>query len=628
MKANENDIRRSLYSLNAQALTIEMLTAIDDGGLRLTLSKTLACDATLPIDQGTALADSKPAFQPTNGDRFTLIRPHASGGIGQVWLAQVMPSFSATWRSRRFSRVSPSSPSSEPDSCSRRKSLATWSTPESCRIYSLGKNAEGRPYYAMRFIRGESLAVAIRLFHQEYREKAESATTGDGGRRNGASNFAARPQVSLRVQCDRFRPQPRLLHRDLKPANIMLGHYGETLVVDWGLAKVIGRDDFAFHSPNGITVPVAVDESATIPSRTEQGTTIGTPAYMSPEQASGTIDQLGPASDVYISVRACTSCSTGQLAFRDEEISRRSRKYSRGFPTAAGRRPLDSGAARVNLFKSDGQGAARAMSRFAHWRRTLNTGWPTSRGGYPKRPIERIGRWIRQHRNWAVAAAASLVGVAIVATVAVVVIKGASAARRPPARKPRQLQYGQRAVEVYLTNVSENTLLNQQDSVDIRTLRRDLLNSALEYYKDFAEQRKHDPLLRRQLANAYFRVGQLTKEIGSPSLAIDAFRSAQAIWESLVRANPQDHELEGRLADCYLAIGKIQSVLADFPAAMQTLSQSRAILERRRSATLQSQLTDPASPSVTSRSALCTPESISPQRAWPFTRRLVPSSKT
>ncbi len=88
LKAHGNDLSRSLSSLNAQALTIEVLTAIDDGGLRLTLSKTLGCDATLPIDQGAATADSKQAVQSTNGERFTLIRPHASGGIGQVWLAQ------------------------------------------------------------------------------------------------------------------------------------------------------------------------------------------------------------------------------------------------------------------------------------------------------------------------------------------------------------------------------------------------------------------------------------------------------------------------------------------------------------------------------------------------------------
>ena len=72
------------------------------------------------------------------------------------------------------------------------------------------------------------------------------------------------------------------------------------------------------------------DESGTIPSRTEQGTTIGTPAYMSPEQAGGLIDQLGPASDVYSLGASLYELLTGQLAFRDEKIAGdRSRRCSR-----------------------------------------------------------------------------------------------------------------------------------------------------------------------------------------------------------------------------------------------------------------------------------------------------------
>ena len=222
------------------------------------------------------------------------------------------------------------------------------------------------------------------------------------------------------------------------------------------------------------------------------------------------------------------------------------------------------------------------MDRFTRLRKISSTGWPTSPClAHPERPLERLGRWIRQHRNWAVAGAATLLGIAVVASVAVVVIEGARRSETT-ARKEAETNFNmaQRAVEVYLTNVSENTLLSQQDSLDIRTLRRELLNSALEYYKQFAEQRKNDPSLRKQLANAYFRVGQLTREIGSTPLAIDALRSAQAIFEPLVRADPNDHELAGRLADCYLAIGRIQSTLGDYSGAMQMLSQSRAILER------------------------------------------------
>ena len=74
----------------------------------------------------------------------------------------------------------------------------------------------------------------------------------------------------------------------------------------------------------------------------------------------------------------------------------------------------------------------------------------------------------------------------------------------------------QQAVEDYMTSVSENTLLKEQDSLDSRGLRRELLEDALKYYQRFVRQRSGDPLVRRELAKAYFRVGQITQEIESP----------------------------------------------------------------------------------------------------------------
>ena len=116
--------------------------------------------------------------------------------------------------------------------------------------------------------------------------------------------------VSGRVQCHRLRPQQGRLHRDLKPDNVMLGNYGETLVVDWGLAKAIGAREEV--TPTGsLTLRLSGPDSGL----TQAGHVLGTPAYMSPEQASGQNAELGPASDVYCLGATLYHLLTGRAPF-------------------------------------------------------------------------------------------------------------------------------------------------------------------------------------------------------------------------------------------------------------------------------------------------------------------------
>jgi serine/threonine protein kinase len=153
----------------------------------------------------------------------------------------------------------------------------------------------------MRFVRGQSLKEAAEAFHQ---------ADLDPGRDPAERTLALRQLLRRFIDvCNAiaYAHSRGVIHRDLKPANILLGPYGETLVVDWGLAKVVGRDDPTPQPAAEMTLrPASLFGS----SDTQMGTAIGTPAYMSPEQSDGRLAQIGPASDIY-SLGSTMKCAPG-----------------------------------------------------------------------------------------------------------------------------------------------------------------------------------------------------------------------------------------------------------------------------------------------------------------------------
>ncbi|MFO0653240.1 MAG: serine/threonine-protein kinase [Polyangiales bacterium] len=158
-------------------------------------------------------------------------------------------------------------------------------------VHDVGVDAEGRFYYVMKFVEGETLEDII-----------EKLMKGD-------AEYHARYPFERRVEIFRqvlrgvqYAHARGVVHRDLKPANVMVGRYGEVLVMDWGLARRIHADAPKFPTDDvskTLTAPKAAGEQPSARMRTMAGSLLGTPAYMSPEQARGDNDRVDERSDIY-----------------------------------------------------------------------------------------------------------------------------------------------------------------------------------------------------------------------------------------------------------------------------------------------------------------------------------------
>jgi serine/threonine-protein kinase len=280
LKAHQDDPQQSLAALSAVSSVRQALLPIQDADVQASLavsgSGEPACGPTVDYPSADAA-----------GLRYRILRPHARGGLGEVFVAEDMELHREV-ALKEIQRDQADKPASRSRFVQEAEITGGLEHPGIVPVYGLGTYADGRPFYAMRFVKGDNLKDAIRRFHE--------TDTPD----RDASERALALRGLLRRFFDvcnavAYAHSRGVLHRDLKPGNIMLGKFGETLLVDWGLAKVIGRLDVAAQADEGTLRPSSGSGEVV----TLMGSAIGTPAYMSPEQASGRLDLLGQASDVY-----------------------------------------------------------------------------------------------------------------------------------------------------------------------------------------------------------------------------------------------------------------------------------------------------------------------------------------
>lgn len=185
-------------------------------------------------------------------------------------------------------------------------------------VYELGQFPDARPYFVMKLVKGRTLATAL----ADRDDPAE-----------GRMDFV---RILLQVgQTVAYAHTRGVIHRDLKPSNVMLGSFGEVQVMDWGLAKLLGRTE-TFDGPPSTrgSAPgaslIATRRSDDDLERTRPGLVMGTPAYMAPEQARGEVDRLDERADVFALGSMLCEVITGRPSVAGTDIGEIQRKAAAG----------------------------------------------------------------------------------------------------------------------------------------------------------------------------------------------------------------------------------------------------------------------------------------------------------
>jgi serine/threonine-protein kinase len=520
----------------------------------------------------SVLATTAPVGDAACSIRYRRLREHAKGGLGEVFVA-LDSELDREVALKEIQTRHADHPESRARFLTEARVTGALEHPGIVPVYGLGVYPDGRPYYAMRFIKGDSLKDAIDTFHAPQAQDLQSL---------GFHSLAFRQLLRRFVDvCNAmaYAHDKGVIHRDLKPANVMLGKFGETLVVDWGLAKVMGQAD-----AEATTASVLVSSGDS--SFTQAGQALGTPAFMSPEQAAGRLDRVGPASDTY-SLGATLYCLlTGRAPYTEKDVGVVLAKVQNGDfkpprqVNASAPAALEAVCLKAMALKPEDRYSSphELKEEIEHWLADE----PVT--AYREPLTFRVRRWARQHRtlvsSLVVLAVAAVGGLAAVLAVqrqanADLAAKNAELAAEQ-AKVEERFELAQKAIALFHTGVSEDILLKGAEFKEQRTK---LLKEAAGFYADLEKllAGQTDVKSRKALAAAYFQLGTLTGTIGDYKEALAVHRKALALRRERAAAEGAGMEARLDVARSLRAEGLALFVTRDPTGALRAYEEARDI---------------------------------------------------